>query len=158
MFQVGRVCRLTSTTDADLLKKTKVAALMVDLGGGSKIGKFLKQKNPKSTLLADNTRVDNNKTNKAQIASGPYVRKFDIVLTSSPVKMPLAFSPLGLMHLKCQRTALSQVSHAWVLWGPIPDVVRRASHEFLDERVDLADKLRPGSLGTLVLLLHVFGE
>ena len=32
---------------------------------GSKIGKSMKQKS-KSTLLADNTRVDNNKTNKPQ--------------------------------------------------------------------------------------------
>ena len=38
-------------------------------GGGSKIGKLMKQKKkPKSTMLADNTqaRVDNNNTNKAQ--------------------------------------------------------------------------------------------
>ena len=33
---------------------------------GSKIGKLIEQKKPKSTLLADNTRVANNKTNKAQ--------------------------------------------------------------------------------------------
>ena len=31
-------------------------------GGGGKIGKFMKQKKPKSTLLV----VDNNKTNKTQ--------------------------------------------------------------------------------------------
>ena len=36
-------------------------------GGGVKKGTFInKKKNPKSTLLADNTRVNNNKTNKAQ--------------------------------------------------------------------------------------------
>ena len=38
-------------------------------GGGSKIGKIMKQKKPKSTLLADtqHTRAENNnKTNKAQ--------------------------------------------------------------------------------------------
>ena len=37
-------------------------------GGGGKIGKFMKQKKTKSTLLADNPRglVDNNKANKAQ--------------------------------------------------------------------------------------------
>ena len=34
------------------------------VGGGSKI--FETKKKPKSTLLADNTRVDNNKINKAQ--------------------------------------------------------------------------------------------
>ena len=38
-------------------------------GGGGEIGQFMKQKKPKSTLLAD-TRVNNNKKNKArQIAS-----------------------------------------------------------------------------------------
>ena len=35
-------------------------------GGGSKIEEFLKRKKPKSTLFADNTQGDNNKTNKAQ--------------------------------------------------------------------------------------------